>query len=73
MNDPQKVKELKQRWNRTLRALVQNQHTRELISVRKQRPESPMVTLTWHACKYTVHELKINNDGWSVALRPQKP
>ena len=42
-------------WNR---ALVQNQHTRELICTRKtsqkqkqQRPESPTVTLTWHASK----------------------
>ena len=43
-----------------------NQHTRELISVRntsaaqvqlqQQRPESPTVTLTWHACKYKVHK-----------------
>ena len=22
-----------------------------------QRPESPTVTLTWHACKYKVHKL----------------
>ena len=46
-------------WNRTRpRALVQNQHTRELICARKtshkqkqQRPESHTVTLTWHASK----------------------
>ena len=44
-------------------ATVQNQHTRQLISAprktvrqtRQQRPESPTVTLTWHACKYMVH------------------
>ena len=40
--------------------LCWNQHTRELISARKtshkhKRPESPTVTLTWHACKYKVH------------------
>ena len=43
---------------------MQNQHTRELISEKKkitqaqqQRPESPTVTLTWHASKYKVHKL----------------
>ena len=25
--------------------------------VQQQRPESPTVTLTWHACKYKVHKL----------------
>ena len=24
--------------------------------VQQQRPESPTVTLTWHACKYKVHK-----------------
>ena len=51
--------------NRTRpRALVQNQHTRELISAQKtshkhdnKRPESPTVTLAWHACKCKVHKL----------------
>ena len=50
--------------NRTRpRALAQKQHTRELISTQKtshiqeQRPQSPMVTLTWYACKYKVHKL----------------
>ena len=45
------------------RVLVQNRHTRELISAQKmslaqqQRPESPTVTLTCHRCKYKVHKL----------------
>ena len=39
---------------------IQDQHKQEVISAQKmshkkqQRPESPMVTLTWHACKYKV-------------------
>ena len=41
----------------------QNQQTRELISARttshKRRPESPTVTLTWHASKYKVNKLNI--------------
>ena len=41
---------------------MQNQHTRELISLQKtsqiqQRPESPAVTLNRHAGKYKVHKL----------------
>ena len=45
---------------------VHNQHARELISARnykyvpqvqQPRPESPPVTLTWHACEYKVHIL----------------
>ena len=39
-----------------------NRHTRELISVtqtQQPRPESPTVTLTWHASKYEVHELHL--------------
>jgi len=43
------------------RALMQNQHTRELVSAQntqvQQRPKSPTVTLTWHVCKYKVHKL----------------
>ena len=40
-----------------------NQHTRELISARKtsqkqQRPESPILILTWYASKYKVHKKK---------------
>ena len=27
------------------------------MQVQQQRPESPIVTLTWHACKYKVHKL----------------
>ena len=46
--------------------IIERQHTRELISARKashklmiqkQRPESPTVTLTWHASKYKIHQL----------------
>ena len=51
-------------------ATVQNQHTRQLISARKtvrqtqqQRPESPTVTLTWHACKYKVHVESQRNES----------
>ena len=46
---------------------VQNQQTRELISaqcvtqVQQQRPELPTVTLTWHACRYKVH-----NSTWGT-------
>ena len=29
-----------------------------VTQVQQQRPESPTVTLTWHACKYKVHELE---------------
>ena len=36
---------------------MHKQHTRELITARvQQRPESPTVTLTWHACKYKVRK-----------------
>ena len=34
-----------------------NQHSKYIIQVQQQRPESPMVTLIWHACKYNVHKL----------------
>ena len=27
-----------------------------VTQVQQQRPESPTVTLTWHACKYKVHK-----------------
>ena len=52
-------------WNRMRPwALELNQHTRELISTQNtehkyNRPESPMVTLTWHACKYKVYDIYI--------------
>ena len=58
----QTVQQWKQTWNRTMpRALVQNQHKRELISARdvtqtQQRPESPSVTITLHARTYKVHK-----------------
>ena len=52
-------------WNRTRpSALVQNQQTQRqlafkipLTQVQQQRPESPTVTLTRHACKHKVHKL----------------
>ena len=51
---PSKIHNLKQ--NKTQSIYVQNQYTRELIRAQKmsykQRPESPTVTLTWHASKY---------------------
>ena len=28
-----------------------------MTQIQQQRPESCTVTLTWHACKYKVHEL----------------
>ena len=34
-----------------------NQHSKYITEVQQQRPESPTVTLTWHECKYKVHEL----------------
>ena len=29
-----------------------------VTQVQQQRPESPTVTLTWHACKHKVHKLQ---------------
>ena len=37
-----------------LRAIVQN--SKYVTQVQQQRPDSPTVTLTWHACKYKVHK-----------------
>ena len=34
-----------------------NQCSKYVTQVQQQRPESPMVTLTWHRCKYKVPEL----------------
>ena len=34
-----------------------NQHSKYITWGQQQRPESPTVTLTWHACKYKVHKL----------------
>ena len=36
-----------------------NQRSKYVIQ--RQRPESPTVTLTWHACKYKVHKLHQGN------------
>ena len=29
---------------------------KDITKIKQQKPESPRVTLTWHACKYRVHE-----------------
>ena len=34
-----------------------NQRSKYVTQVQQQRPESPRVTLTWHACKYKIHKL----------------
>ena len=34
-----------------------NLRSKYVTQVQQQRPESPTVTLTWHACKYKVHKL----------------
>ena len=34
-----------------------NQRSKYVTQVQQERPESPTVTLTWHACKYKVHKL----------------
>ena len=34
-----------------------NQRSKDVTQTQQQRPESPMVTVTWHACKYKVHKL----------------
>ena len=34
-----------------------NLRSKYLTQVQQQKPESPTVTLTWHACKYKAHEL----------------
>ena len=31
-----------------------HQHSKSVTQAQQQRPESPSVTLTWHACKYKV-------------------
>ena len=34
-----------------------NQRSKCVTRVQQQRPESPTITLTWHAWKYKVHKL----------------
>ena len=34
-----------------------NWRSKYVTQVQQQRPESPTVTLTWHTCKYKVHQL----------------
>ena len=33
-----------------------NQHLKSVTRIQQQSPELPMVALTWHACKYKVHD-----------------
>ena len=35
-----------------------HQRSKYVTQIQQQRPESPTVTLTWHACKYKVHQLR---------------
>ena len=53
-----------QRNNSMLRSLLNlinkqwvNQRSKDVTQTQEQRPESPTVTLTWHASKYKVHNL----------------
>ena len=75
--DSLKKKEAQNQQN--LRKSVQNQQTKELISAQKifditvaqqQRPELPMVILTWHASKYKVHKLhhRYIIEGWGCTF-----
>ena len=34
-----------------------NRRSKYVTQVQRQKPESPTVTLTWHECKYKVHQL----------------
>ena len=34
-----------------------NKRSKYVTQTQQRRPESPPVTLTWHACKYKVHKL----------------
>ena len=45
-----------------------NQRSKILTQVQKQRPESPAVTLDWHACKYKVHKLNLTSDNYEPTL-----
>ena len=41
----------------TVHRLADEQHHSKYLTQAQQGPESPTVTLTWHACKYKVHKL----------------
>ena len=49
-----------------------NQRSKDVREAQQQRPESPTVTLTWHACKYKVHKLahryilKMDDPKWHI-------
>ena len=49
-----------------------NQRSKDVTQTQQQRPESPTVTLTWHASKYKVHKLywryRLQSDGGSWQL-----
>ena len=47
-----------------------NQRSKYVTQVQQQRPESPMVTLTWHACKYKVHKLHPTRGTSSCDIMP---
>ena len=47
-----KTRLMNQHWNKGV-----NKRSKYVTQVQQQRPESPTVTLTWHACKYKVHKL----------------
>ena len=40
----------------------QNQPTKDVTQIQQQRPESPTVTLTWHASKFKVYKLQQRMD-----------
>ena len=40
-----------------------NQHSKDITQTQQQRPESPTVTLTWHARKYKGHKLHRRHTG----------
>ena len=43
-------------------------HSKSIAQVQQQRPESPMVTLTWHVCKYTVQKPP---EGYILKIKKQ--
>ena len=48
-----------------------NQRSKYVTQVQHQRPESPTITLIWHACKYKVHKLHqryIHKSGFKFGI-----
>ena len=45
-----------------------NWHSKYITQVQQQRPKSPTVTLTWHACKHKVRKLHLRS-GMHVNTR----